>query len=111
MERGATSLAVKTLRSKYALAGAAVFAVWWATTASVPAGQERSPDRERCADVQGTESRERCEHPWSRVEQNFSVLTDPNVCGRDRDGCHGGDGHTMRSPRPPYWIGHHYSGL
>jgi hypothetical protein len=94
---------------KRALAAATVLAAGWMTP--VLAEQGRNPDRQQCSDIQDSDARERCEHPWSRVEQNFSVLTGPTVCGKDRDGCRGGDVHNSRPPRPPYWIGHHYSGL
>lgn len=90
---------------------AAMIAASLAAPASVLAEPQRNPDRQRCGETQDTESRERCERPWARVDQNFSVLTEPGTCAKDRENCGDSTGHSARPPRPPYWIGHHYSGL
>lgn len=111
MRRAVPSLAAGALRLSRTFAVAATLSLCFLATSPVLAEPARSPDGsvQRCGE--DTASRERCEHAWGRVERNLSALTEPNVCARDRESCQSNDGHAVRPPRPPYWIGHHYSGL
>jgi hypothetical protein len=71
---------------------------------------ERSGNRtmERCTDSQDAAERVRCERLSVIVEQGATTDNQP-TCERARSTCTGG--RTGRSTRPPFWIGHHYSGL
>ncbi len=96
------------------MASVAVLAMWIAATATGQAGAQRNSDHnssEPCSNAQDAESRQRCERPWENSEQNFSILTEADNCGKGRGGCGDVDRRAARPPRPPYWIGHHYSGL
>lgn len=72
-----------------------------------PATAEHSAGRnmERCGD---TQDRARCEKIAGDVEQG-ATINEQMPCEKMRGGCT--SVHTNRTTRPPFWIGHHYSGL
>lgn len=77
-----------------------------------PALAEHSAGRniERCGDAQ---ERARCEKLAGDSEQgatpNEATLNEQMPCEKMRGGC--GSARLNRASRPPFWIGHHYSGL
>ena len=71
---------------------------------------ERVGDRnvERCNDVQDLTERVRCEKIAGEIEPG-PTASEQAPCEKARSGC--ANGRVNRATRPPFWIGHHYSGL
>jgi outer membrane murein-binding lipoprotein Lpp len=77
------------------------------------AAPERSGERgaERCTDAQDISVHGRCARLNDNLDQNNQTTGEQTVCEKNHGGCATGDGRINRTVRPPFWIGHHYSGL
>jgi len=66
---------------------------------------------ERCADGQNISLHSRCAHFTEGMDQNNQAISEQAGCEKSHGGCLSGDDRIIRPVRPPFWIGHHYSGL
>lgn len=95
------------------LAPVVIVLLGWMTSvdgaAAAEAGGERST--ERCSDPQAFAARAHCGHAGDGIEQNSQAPVEQAPCEKSRGGCVPAEGRINRAVRPPFWIGHHYSGL
>ncbi len=66
---------------------------------------------ERCADTQNVSLRAHCARLTESMDQNSRATGEQTVCDKSHAGCLAGDDRSNHTVRPPFWIGHHYSGL
>ena len=92
--------------TRFALVGVMIVAGLFTPAAIADQAGDRTASR--CTVSKDLMERARCESLAPEVGKR-AAATEQGPCGRTQSGC-GGE-HGNRTARPPFWVGHHYSGL
>jgi len=97
--------------TRFLTVGSVALAGWLvAGDIAVAAPEHGGEMAERCADTQNVSLRARCARLTETMDQNNRATGEQSVCEKSH-GCLAGDDRINHTVRPPFWIGHHYSGL